>query len=97
MLPGRRSIWNRVPGNRSRTSWGNLATELNQTAPSAHKELLAQTTTQLMRAVKDQHEPGLIEAARERLEEAVARAETNAPVATDLVLQLIELLANLGI
>jgi hypothetical protein len=76
---------------------GNLAAELDQTKPSAQKEHLAESAAQLVRAVQDQHEPGLIEAARERLEEAVARAEANAPVATDLVLQLIDVLANLGI
>jgi hypothetical protein len=75
----------------------NLSSELDQTEPSAHKEQLAASAAQLVRAVQDQHEPGLIEAARERLEAAVARAEANAPVATDLVLQLIDLLANLGI
>jgi hypothetical protein len=74
-----------------------LAAELDQAEPSAHKEHLAESTAQLVRAVKDQHEPGLVEAARERLEEAVARAEANAPVATDLVLQLIGVLARLGI
>jgi hypothetical protein len=76
---------------------GNLAAELDQTEPSAHKAQLAESAAQLVRAVKDQHEPGLIEAARERLEAAVARAEANAPVATDLVIQLIDLLASLGI
>ena len=50
-----------------------------------------------MQAVNEEHDPGLIAAARERLEETVARAETKAPVATDIVLQLIDVLANLGI
>jgi len=72
---------------------GNLAAELDQAEPSAHKAHLAESAAQLVRAVKDQHEPGLIEAARERLEGAVV----SAPVATDLVLQLIDVLANLGI
>jgi hypothetical protein len=87
------------PGTREQVAdlLGNLAAELDQAEPSAHKELLAQTTTQLVQAVHDRHEPGLIEAARERLEEVVARAETKAPVTTDLVIQLIDLLANLGI
>ena len=74
-----------------------LAAELDRAEPSAHKEHLAQSAAQLVRAVQDQHEPGLVEAARERLEAAVARAETKAPVATDLVLQLIHVLAGLGI
>jgi Domain of unknown function (DUF4404) len=74
-----------------------LAAELDQAEPSAQKEHLVASTAQLVRAVNDQHEPGLVVAARERLEQAVARAETNAPVATDLVLQLIDVLAGLGI
>jgi Domain of unknown function (DUF4404) len=74
-----------------------LAAELDHAEPSAQKEQLAESAAQLVRAVKDQHEPGLVEAARERLEEAVARAEAKAPVATDLVLQLIDVLAGLGI
>jgi hypothetical protein len=74
-----------------------LAAELERAEPSAQKEQLAESAAQLVRAVKDQHEPGLVAAARERLEETVARAEAKAPVATDLVLQLINLLADLGI
>ena len=74
-----------------------LAAELDQSEPSAQKEHLAETAAQLVRAVQDQHEPGLIAAARERLEGAVVRAEAKAPVATDLVLQLIDTLAHLGI
>ena len=74
-----------------------LAAELDRAEPSAQKEQLAESAAQLVRAVRDQHEPGLVEAARERLEAAVARAEANAPVATDLVLQLIGVLAGLGI
>jgi hypothetical protein len=76
---------------------GELAAELDQTEPSAHNEQLAKSAAQFVRAVKDQHEPGMIEAAKDHLEEAVARAEAKAPVATDLVLQLIDLLATLGI
>lgn len=74
-----------------------LAAELDQAEPSVQKEHLAESAAELVRAVQDQHEPGLIAAARERLEGAVARAEAKAPVATDLVLQLIDTLAHLGI
>src|SRR5438874_443946 len=76
---------------------GDLAGALDRPEPSAHTEHLAQSTAQLVQAVKDQHEPGLIESARERLEEAVARAEATAPVATDIVLRLIDVLAGMGI
>jgi hypothetical protein len=74
-----------------------LAMELDQAEPSAQRVHLAESAAQLVRAVQDQHEPGLIAAARERLEAAVARAEAKAPVATDLVLQVIDTLAHIGI
>jgi hypothetical protein len=76
---------------------GNLAAEMEQPGASAETKHLARSTVQLVQAVNDQHEAGLIEAARGRLEEAVATAEVNAPVATEIVLQLIDLLASLGI
>jgi hypothetical protein len=75
----------------------NLAGELDKGEPSAQQEQLAESAAQLVRAVHDQHSPGLIAAARERLDAAVARAEAKAPVTTDLVLQLIDTLAHLGI
>lgn len=65
--------------------------------PEPHAEELAESTAQLVRAVSDRHESGLIESAKERLEEAVIRAETKAPVATDIVLRLIDVLAGIGI
>ena len=57
-----------------------LAAELDRPEPSPHERHLAQSTAELVHAVKDRHEPGLIEASRERLEEAVVRAEAKAPV-----------------
>jgi hypothetical protein len=87
------------PGGRAEVAalLRKLASELDEAGPSADKQHLAATAAQLVRAVEDQHGPGLVNAARERLEEAVARAEANAPVATDLVLQLIDVQAGLGI
>jgi hypothetical protein len=76
---------------------GDLAVALDHPEPSAQTKHLARSTMQLAQAVNDQHESGLIEAARERLEEAVARAEVNAPVATEIALRLIDVLASLGI
>jgi hypothetical protein len=75
----------------------NLVEALDQPEPSAQAEELAQSTADLVKAVKDRHDPGLIEAARDRLDQAIARAEAKAPVATDIVLQLIDVLAGLGI
>jgi hypothetical protein len=74
-----------------------LALELDRREPSEHEEHLAQTTAQLVQAVNDQHEPGLIEAARARLEKAIAKAEAKAPVATDIVARLADVLAGIGI
>jgi len=74
---------------------GDLAVAMDQ--PSTHTEDLVQKTAQLVRAVQNPHQPGLIEAARDQLEEAIARAETTAPVATDIVLRLIDVLAGIGI
>jgi hypothetical protein len=75
----------------------DLAAKLDQIEPTAHHERLVESTAQLVQAVKDQHEPGLIQAARQRVEGAVAAAEAKAPVATDVVLRLIDVLAGLGI
>ncbi|MDB5352858.1 MAG: hypothetical protein JWN86_4105 [Planctomycetota bacterium] len=74
-----------------------LAVALETPDASAHADQLARSAAQLVRALHDQHEPGLIDAARERLEAAVARAESRAPVATDIVLRLIDTLSSLGI
>jgi hypothetical protein len=75
----------------------SLAVELERGGPSEHEEHLAHTTAQLVRAVDERHEPGLIEAARRRLEEAIERAEVKAPVATDIVARLADVLAGIGI
>lgn len=75
----------------------SLASELDRGEPSDHEEHLAHTTVQLVRAVSDRHEPGLIEAARNRLDDAIARAEAKSPVTTDIVARLANLLAGIGI
>jgi hypothetical protein len=58
---------------------------------------LAESVAQLGRALHQRHDTGLLAAARERLERAVVRAETTAPVAAGLVRRLLEAVANLGI
>ena len=75
----------------------DLAEALDRPEPSAQVEHLARSAAGLARAVNDRHEPGLIEAARGRVEQAIARAEAKAPVATDVVLQLVDVLSGLGI
>jgi hypothetical protein len=76
---------------------GAMAEALEEPEPSAHTERLAESTAELVRAVKDRREPSLIEKARERLLDAVARADAKAPLATELALQLIDVLAGIGI
>ncbi len=75
----------------------SLAETLDRPGVPVQAEQLAQSTAELVRAVKDRHESGLIEAARDRVEGAIARAEAKAPVATEVVLQLIDVLAGIGI
>jgi len=75
----------------------SLALELERGEPSDHEEHLAHSTVQLVRAVSDRHEPGLIEAARNRLDEAITKAEAKSSVATDIVARLADLLAGIGI
>lgn len=65
--------------------------------PAAEKAHLLDTTAHLVRSLHQQRDGGLLRAARERLEEAVTRAEAEAPVAAGIVRRLLELLANLGI
>ena len=65
-----------------------------QSAPAAQ---LAESSTQLVQALHDQQDEGLIAAARHRLEEVAARAETEAPIATGVVRRFIDALAGIGI
>ncbi len=74
-----------------------LAAALEQPQVSVHTEELAERTAKLVRAVKEQHEPGLIEAARTRLEDTIARAEAKSPVVTEIVLRLVDVIAAFGI
>ena len=87
------------PGARAKAAslLRELAEALDQPEPSDQAEQLARSAAELARAVNDRHAPGLIEAARGRVEQAIARAEAKAPVATDVVLQLVDVLSGLGI
>jgi hypothetical protein len=75
----------------------SLALELDRGEPSEHEEHLAHTTAQLVRAVHDQHEPGRVEAARGRLDQAIAKVGAKSSVATDIVVRLADVLAGIGI
>lgn len=64
---------------------------------SARAEHLAETSAHLIQALHRKQHVGLLAAAKKRLEEAAARAETEAPVATGLARRLLDTLAGLGI
>jgi hypothetical protein len=66
------------------------------TDQAEHKHLAEQSAV-LIQAIGTKQDTGLIAAARDRLEEAAARAEAAAPVATGVVRQLIDALAGIGI
>jgi hypothetical protein len=70
---------------------------MDPNAPAAEAAHLAESSAHLVDALDRKHHPGLIAAARDRLEEAATRAEAEAPVATGLARRLIDTLANLGI
>ena len=74
-----------------------LASALDPRAASAQAAHLAESSAYLVEALHEPENPGLIAAARRRVEEAAARAEAGAPVATGVARQLIDLLAGLGI
>jgi hypothetical protein len=74
-----------------------LAEALGPEATCERTAQLAASSAHLVAALHEQHNAGLIAAARDRLEEAAARAEANAPVAAGLARQLVDLLAGIGV
>lgn len=74
-----------------------LAEALGPAAPSPQVDHLAEAAAHLVQALHEKHDAGPIAAARRRLEDATARAEARAPVATGLARQLIDTLADIGI
>jgi hypothetical protein len=81
----------------------NLVRELadlldpHEPAEQPEQRQLAEQSAELIGAIEARHDTGLIAAARDRLEEAAARAEAAAPVTTGVVRQLIDALAGIGI
>ena len=75
-----------------------LSAELGSTGSiSANQTHLTSVISEVARSLHEQHPSGLIEAARDRLKEAAAVAESEAPVATGVVYRFSEVLSNLGI
>ena len=58
---------------------------------------LAEAVSDVAHSLHEPHSAGLIESASNRLQEAAARAEVEAPVATGVVYRFIDVLANMGI
>jgi hypothetical protein len=58
---------------------------------------LAESTALLAHAVHRQETPGLLAAARDRVEAAILAAESKAPLTAGLVRRLLDTLANIGI
>lgn len=75
-----------------------LSRALNATTvPSAEVAHLAESAANLARAIHERHDPGLLGAARERVDRAITAAEAESPMLAGLVRQFTELLASLGI
>lgn len=58
---------------------------------------LAEMTSHFVQALHRKHEPGGLATARDRLEQAVLRAESTAPVTAGVARRLLDALSNLGI
>src|SRR6266852_1140726 len=76
-------------GPEARQALAGLVDELGSTliaAPVASAELahLTDSTTHLVQALREPHNPGLLAAARDRLNAAIVRAEVEAPTAAGL-------------
>jgi hypothetical protein len=65
--------------------------------PSSEIALLTESASQLVEAVREEPAPGVLEAARGRLENAAVAVETQAPTLAGLARRLAETLSNLGI
>jgi hypothetical protein len=65
--------------------------------PPEEEERLARSAFDFIEALHQQHEQGLLAAARDRLEQALVAAEGRAPVTVGLVRQMLDVLAGIGI
>src|SRR5436190_21433447 len=75
-----------------------LARMLHPSAPHPEESThLAESSAQLVDALKQRRDRGAVASAIQRLEQAAARAEAEAPVAAGFARQMLDILANLGI
>jgi hypothetical protein len=80
----------------------DLVDELSKTleapaVPSAEVARLTECAAHLVKAVHEEQPPGLLAAARNRLEHAVVAVETEAPGLASLTRRLAEMLSNVGL
>jgi hypothetical protein len=83
-------------------SVADLVEELSRTLhpeqlSSGETTQLAESAAHLARALEEGRDPGVLLAAKHRLEAAVVGAEARAPVVVGVVRRLIDALANIGI
>jgi hypothetical protein len=71
--------------------------ETTAAASPADMNHLTSRATQLLTALRHQHDPGVLTAARDGLEEAVLRVEAEAPVTAGVFRRLLDALANIGL
>ncbi len=86
----------------TQSSLASLLDELSVHLDSNGHELektthLAKAVSEVTHSLHEPHSAGLIQSASIRLQEAAARAEVEAPVATSVVYRFIDVLANMGI
>lgn len=65
--------------------------------PPAEVAHLADSTARLVKEVHRQAAPGMLTAARDRLDAAIVAAESKAPLVAGLARRLLDALANIGI
>ena len=71
--------------------------ETTAAASPADVKRLTDRAAHLLNALHHQHDAGVLAAARDRLEEAVLRAESQAPVTAGVFRRLLDALANIGV
>jgi len=74
-----------------------LGQALGPEAPPDALAHLAETASTLAKALHDHEEEGTLSHLRDRLDEAAAHAEVDAPWATSIVRRFLDLLAQIGI
>jgi hypothetical protein len=89
-------------GPEAQQALANLADELgdllNPTGtPPAEAAPILESTAQVVAALRHDQGTGVLAAARQRLEHALAEVEAHAPGSADFARRLLDVLANLGI